>query len=63
SAATPAGEDPMVKITDNAWDQGIVVVVAAGNEGPDEKTISSPGISPKVITVGAMNDKNTTVRT
>lgn len=63
SAVTPAGEDPMVKITDNAWDQGIVVVVAAGNEGPDEKTISSPGISPKVITVGAMNDKNTTVRT
>jgi serine protease AprX len=59
SAAVSAGEDPMVSIVEKAWDQGIVVVVAAGNEGPDEKTISSPGISPKVITVGAMDDKNT----
>ncbi len=62
SAAVPASEDPMVKIVEKAWDLGIVVVVAAGNEGPDEKTISSPGISPKVITVGAMDDRNTVER-
>ncbi|MEN6326946.1 MAG: S8 family peptidase [Syntrophomonas sp.] len=62
SATVSASEDPMVTIVEKAWDQGIVVIVAAGNEGPDEKTISSPGISPKVITVGAMDDKNTVER-
>ncbi|MFC7391781.1 S8 family peptidase [Scopulibacillus cellulosilyticus] len=51
--------DPMVSIVEKAWDSGIVVCVAAGNEGPDPKTISSPGLSNKVITVGAMDDKNT----
>ncbi|HWJ02470.1 MAG TPA: S8 family serine peptidase, partial [Verrucomicrobiae bacterium] len=62
SATVPAAEDPMVKSVEAAWDAGIVVCVAAGNEGPDDKTISSPGISPKVITVGAMADKNTPKR-
>ncbi len=55
-------QDPLVSIVEKAWDNGIVVVAAAGNEGPGEKTISSPGISPKVITVGAMDDKNTVTR-
>jgi serine protease AprX len=63
SATVPSSEDPMVTIVEKAWDEGIVVVVAAGNEGPDANSISSPGISPKVITVGAMDDKNTIVRT
>ncbi len=62
TATVPAAEDPMVKIVEKAWDAGIVVCVAAGNEGPDQKTISSPGISAKVITVGAMNDMNTVSR-
>lgn len=62
TALSSAADDPMVKIVEKAWDKGMVVVVAAGNEGPDEKTISSPGISPKVITVGAMNDNNTVSR-
>ncbi|MED2970768.1 S8 family peptidase [Fictibacillus sp. B-59209] len=62
-ATQPAAEDPVVKIVEEAWKQGIVVCIAAGNEGPDEKTISSPGISPKVITVGAMDDQNTIERT
>lgn len=34
------------------WDQGIVVVCAAGNKGPDNGSISSIGGSSKVITVG-----------
>ncbi|MGC4379353.1 S8 family peptidase [Fictibacillus sp. Mic-4] len=58
-ATVPAKEDPLVKAVESAWDNGIVVVVAAGNEGPAERTISSPGISPKVITVGALDDANT----
>jgi serine protease AprX len=53
-------DDPMVKIVEKAWENGIVVCVAAGNEGPEANTIASPGVSEQVITVGALDDKNTT---
>lgn len=60
SQATAAySKDPLCKAVDKAWQAGIVVCVAAGNEGPMAKTISSPGIDPLVITVGAADDKNT----
>lgn len=52
-------DDPMVKIVEDAWARGIVVCVAAGNSGPRPNTISSPGISNEVITVGALDDRNT----
>ncbi len=55
-------DDPWAQAVEKAWDAGIVVVVAAGNEGPGEGTISTPGYDPKVITVGAMDDKNTPER-
>ncbi|MGC4378476.1 S8 family peptidase [Fictibacillus sp. Mic-4] len=61
-ATQSAKDDPVVKIVEKAWDSGIVVCVAAGNSGPGQKTISSPGTSPKVITVGAMKDNNTNDR-
>lgn len=35
------------------WDSGMVVVTAAGNKGPEEGSITIPGNSRKVITVGA----------
>ncbi len=38
---------------DKAVNQGILVVAAAGNDGPGLETIGSPGINPKAITVGA----------
>jgi len=37
----------------NAINQGIVVVAAAGNSGPDKNTIGSPARNPNAITVGA----------
>ena len=37
----------------NAINQGIVVVAAAGNSGPDKSTIGSPARNPNAITVGA----------
>ncbi|BCN31947.1 hypothetical protein bsdtb5_32420 [Anaeromicropila herbilytica] len=46
----------MVRGVDAVWDSGIVVVVAAGNNGPEPMSISTPGISRKVITVGASDD-------
>ncbi len=38
------------------WDAGIVVVAAAGNMGPKAGTITAPGISKKIITVGSSDD-------
>ncbi len=46
--------DILVQKVNALWDEGLVVVVAAGNEGPGQSTITSPGVSRKVITVGAM---------
>ena len=51
--------DPLCKAVRKAVRSGLIVVVAAGNSGPDEKTILAPGISPDVITVGAVDDKRT----
>lgn len=39
-----------------AWDDGLVVVVAAGNHGPANMSVTTPGISRKVITVGCSDD-------
>src|SRR5699024_3418075 len=61
-ATQPAEDDPVVQAVDAAWDEGMVVCVAAGNSGPEEQTIGSPGTSPKVITVGAADDHNNTDR-
>ncbi|MDM5298031.1 S8 family peptidase [Bacillus pumilus] len=52
-------DDPMVRAVNAAWDEGIVVCVAAGNAGPNKQTIASPGVSQKIITVGAYDDQNT----
>lgn len=52
-------EDPLVKGVNAVWNKGIVVVTAAGNSGPDEQTINSPGISDKIITVGCSDSKGT----
>ena len=49
--------DPLVEAVEKLWDMGIVVVTAAGNNGPSPCTISSPGISRKIITVGSSDDE------
>lgn len=54
--------DPLIQMVEKAWDEGMVVCVAAGNFGPEKRTIGSPGNSSKVVTVGAMDDKNTVDR-
>ena len=51
-------DDPQSQAVDTAVDAGVVVVVAAGNSGPNERTIGSPGTSRKAITVGASNKLN-----
>lgn len=49
-------DSALVRGVDRAWDEGLVVVVAAGNNGPRRMTITTPGISRKVITVGCSDD-------
>ena len=49
----------LVRGVNAVWDEGIVVVVAAGNNGPNPMSISIPGISRKVITVGSSDDNFT----
>lgn len=49
-------DSALVRGVDAAWDAGLVVVVAAGNNGPGLHTITTPGISRKVITVGCSDD-------
>jgi serine protease AprX len=44
---------------EDAIEQGVVVVIAAGNSGPGSKTISCPGCTFNAITVGAMDDNDT----
>ncbi|HYP52623.1 MAG TPA: S8 family serine peptidase, partial [Pyrinomonadaceae bacterium] len=41
---------------DNATLAGVTVVASAGNSGPGEATIGSPGTGRRVLTVGANND-------
>ncbi|MBI2817388.1 MAG: S8 family serine peptidase [Acidobacteria bacterium] len=50
------GDDPLEQQVARAAAAGVVVVVAAGNEGPGTGTVTSPGTSPVVITVGASNN-------
>jgi len=54
--------DPLCRAVAAAVRKGIVVVVAAGNDGTVGTgfgTITSPGNSPDAVTVGAMDDRNT----
>jgi len=56
SCTSEKSADLLVKAVEMAWDSGIVMCVAAGNNGPDASSVTSPGISKKVITVGACDD-------
>lgn len=48
--------DPINQALMQAWASGIVLVAAAGNEGPAPMTVGSPGNLPYAITVGAITD-------
>ena len=52
-------QDPLAQAVMKLWQAGIVVVAAAGNEGPGPQTIDVPGNVPYVITVGASTDNYT----
>jgi serine protease AprX len=51
--------NPLDKAVEAVWNSGIAVVASAGNAGPFNGTILSPGDDPLVITVGALDDMAT----
>ncbi len=59
SVESPYWADPLNLAVTRAWAEGITVVVAAGNGGPDPMTVGVPGNNPYVITVGAFTDNYT----
>lgn len=54
--------DPLSRAVAESWRRGLIVCAAAGNNGPKEGTITTPGISPYAITVGSIDDKRTVSR-
>ena len=58
-ATCPYWADPLDRAVEAAWQAGIVVVAAAGNGGPNPMTVAVPGNDPYVITVGALDGKET----
>ncbi len=48
--------NPLDLAVQAVWNAGITVVASAGNAGPFNGTILSPGDDPMVITVGALDD-------
>lgn len=55
----PTALNPLDQAVETMWKAGYVVVTSAGNNGPKRGTVTSPGDDPLVITVGALDDKDT----
>lgn len=55
--------DPLTRALNALWRRGVTVVVPAGNDGPDARTIASPGVDPTLLTVSAVDENGTASRT
>lgn len=51
--------DPLSFAVEQAWRRGVVVVVAAGNDGTARQELADPAVNPYVIAVGAEDPSNT----
>ncbi|MCK5774057.1 MAG: S8 family serine peptidase, partial [Thermoplasmata archaeon] len=60
STYSSSGKDTTSRLVNQLVDEGVVVVVAAGNDGT--QGLPSPAAADKAITVGALNDKGTVTR-
>jgi len=59
----PTALNPLDQAVETLWQSGYVVVTSAGNNGASRGTVTSPGDDPLVITVGALDDKDTVTPT
>jgi serine protease AprX len=55
----PYAVDPLDFAVERVWNDGIVVVAAAGNGGSSAPAITDPGNDPLVVTAGSDSDKTT----
>lgn len=46
-------QERILQCVERAWEDGLVVIAAAGNMGPGRGTITAPGSSCRIITVGS----------
>ncbi len=58
AAVVKEENDLLAQGLNNAVSAGVVVAVAAGNSGPGSRTVESPGIASKVITVAASTNQH-----
>ncbi|NGO80180.1 S8 family serine peptidase [Streptomyces sp. YC504] len=59
STAPSDGTDPMSQAVDRlSASSGALFVIAAGNEGPKDDTVGSPGAAASALTVGAVDKKD-----
>ncbi len=55
-SADEAEKKNLMDAVKKAWNHGIVVVAAAGNNGPDKNSVTIPGQCKSIITVGSIDD-------
>lgn len=48
--------ESLIEGVEYLWQNGLVVVIAAGNNGPEAGSVTAPGCAKSVITVGASDD-------
>jgi serine protease AprX len=60
NSTQPASVDPLAYAVENAWRNGIVVVVSGGNTGgKSSSTLANPAYDPFVLSVGSASTKGT----
>lgn len=58
----PYQVDPLTVALQHLWAQGTVVVVPSGNDGGKRGSVTSPGVDPTLLTVGALDERLTADR-
>jgi subtilisin family serine protease len=52
------GSDALSETCDAATERGIILCVAAGNDGPEPYSVGSPGCARQVLTIGAVDSQD-----
>lgn len=53
-----AKKEQLTRWVERLWDRGLIICISGGNMGPKQNTITTPGTSYKVITVGSSDDRS-----
>jgi serine protease AprX len=59
ASVQPWQVDPLAHAVENAWNAGLVVVTAAGNDGLAASSLLMPAVDPHVLAVGAADNAGT----